>query len=654
MIIALQCGFVLAQDAAPAASSPTEITNAKLAGVSTNANPAAEMHGEIKLAADFSLGDALANFAQNSGITFQYGPELLENGQPGPILRQPAGPLVLTNVTFVQAMEQLLARNNLVLGTYPDRPGLFVAAAESGITPFKAAENLDALSPQESANMDAFFDPNKEVPLLTAIQMLGRLAKLNILIDPKVKTGGTRQVGTNIIELPPVATNTVSLSSYGGVSPHQALEAVLNNFGLVLITDPRTQFSQVTFRDPAAKEPMYTYVIRLEYSSVTNIVDLIQATFPTSRVRADHRTAQLVLLSTQKEYESITNLIWQLDTPTRQVLIEARFLETFQNPKSLKGIDWTDTLQGQRFTFGNGTISGGTTDTTTTRSPGATTTTVLPSGRVVQSTSPSSTTSEKTSSTITDFSSTAVSLSTAGGFNPSTAFLNAQGVNAVLSFLNSESDTKVLATPRAVTLDNMETRLEVTRSIPIFDASEGIGQAGTTVSSTKPNYTNIGTILLVTPRITGSNVALRVRPEISRVEPTPSRKIVAGKVNEADIFASSKIDTSVLIPSGNTLVMGGLISDSTSKGYSKVPFLGDIPLLGYAFRRESKERSKANLIIFVTPTIVEGEDFQPYRTDFLNTKMPEHSPVEVDFKDSGKPAEWDKNKKKQASDENAF
>src|SRR6185295_17312149 len=151
-------------------------------------------------------------------------------------------------------------------------------------------------------------------------------------------------------------------------------------------------------------------------------------------------------------------------------------------------------------------------------------------------------------------------LNTASGFSPATAFLNAQGVSAVLSFLNTESDTRTLATPRAVTLDNQETRLEVTRSIPIFDASEGIGQGGTTVSSSKPNYTNVGTILIVTPHISGTNVAMRVRPEISRVEATPSRKVVAGKVNEADIFASSKIDTQVIIPSGNTLVMGGLIS----------------------------------------------------------------------------------------------
>jgi general secretion pathway protein D len=149
----------------------------------------------------------------------------------------------------------------------------------------------------------------------------------------------------------------------------------------------------------------------------------------------------------------------------------------------------------------------------------------------------------------------------------------------------------------------------------------------------------VGTILVVTPRITGTNVAMKVRPEISRILPDhpSSRKVVQGKVNEADVFSTSRIETQVLVPSGNTLVMGGLISDSTQKAFTKVPFLGDIPGIGYAFRKESKAREKANLIIFLTPTIIEDADFQPYRTDFLNTQMPEHDESMPAYYDRGKP-----------------
>jgi type II secretory pathway component GspD/PulD (secretin) len=320
-----------------------------------------------------------------------------------------------------------------------------------------------------------------------------------------------------------------------------------------------------------------------------------------------------------------------LDTPTKQVLIEARFLETFTNPKSLKGIDWTDTLQAQRFTMGNGLLSGGSSQTTT-EGP---TTVNRPDGTPV-TVNRSTTTRTETRNTTLD--STVVSLASSGGFTPNIAFLNAQGVNAVLSFLNSESDSRVVATPRAVTLDNQETRLEVTTAVPIFNSTDSLSAGGSTTSQ-RAEYTNVGTILIVTPRITGTNVAMKVRPEISRILPDhpSSRKVVGGKVNEADVFSTSRIETHVMVPSGNTLVMGGLISDSTQKAFTKVPFLGDIPGIGYAFRKESKAREKANLVIFLTPTIIESEDYQPHRTEFLNTPLPEHDESLPAYYDRGKP-----------------
>lgn len=595
----------------------------------------------ISFDAEYPVMEAVTNLAQQAGITYTLAPEVLStNGLPVGVMTQAVGNVRFENVTARQALDTLLSQKGLVIGTRAGSKAALLGTRDSKLVALEAeGGDLTKMNPGEQADLEAIFDTSKEVPLITAIQMLARIAELNILIDPRVKTGGIRQVGTNIVELPPVATNTVSLSTYGGVSARQMLEAVLNNYGLQLIADRQTGFHQVTFRDPSAKEPVYTYTLPLRYSNTTNIQTLIQTTFPSAKVQADVRTAQLVVLATEREYEAITNLVTKLDSPTKQVLIEARFLETFTNPKTLKGIDWTDTLQAQRFTMGNGMLSGGSSQSTTTKSPGDPVTVTRPDGTQQTFFPGSSTTTTRSETRNTTLDSTVVSLSSAGGFSPNVAFLNAQGVNAVLSFLNSESDTRVVATPRAVTLDNQETRLEVTTAIPIFNATEAIGQAGTAVSSSRPEYTNVGTILIVTPRITGTNVAMRVRPEISRVltDHPSSRKIVQGKVNEADVFSSSRIETSVMVPSGNTLVMGGLVSDSTQKAFTKVPFLGDIPGLGYAFRKESKAREKANLIIFLTPTIIDDIDFQPYRTEFLNTKMPEHDETMPAYYDRGKP-----------------
>lgn len=636
-----------AQPASPSAELQPALVGQAQAAQAAAAPAAADPGGDVlpfvALDADFPLFEALNNVAQNAGVSFTLAPELIgPNNTPADILRQPMGAFRVENVTARQALERLVNQKGLVLGTKPGSASVFLGTPQSELTSIFGAPaeggDLAKAAAEEQLQMDAFLDPNKEIPLLTAIQMLARLAKINVMIDPRLKSGGVRQVGTNIVELPPVATNTVVISTYGGVSSRQILDAVLNNYGLTMLQDRNTGFYQVTFKDPTAKEPVFPFTVRLRYSNTTNIQTLVQTTFPAVRVQSDPRTAQLVVLATEREHDEITNLVAKLDLPTQQVLIEARFLETFTNPKSLKGIDWTDTLAAQRFTAGNGTLAAGSSQSTTTKSPGDPITVTRPDGTTTTVTPPSSTTSTKTDSRTTTFDSTAISLSTAGGFAPNVAFLNAQGVNAVLSFLNSESDSRVIATPRAVTLDNQETRLEVTTAIPIFNATEAIGQAGTAVSSSRPEYTNVGTILVVTPRITGTNVSMKVRPEISRVLPDhpSSRKIVQGKVNEADVFSSSTIETHVLVPSGNTLVMGGLISDSSQKTYTKVPLLGDIPGLGWAFRKESKAREKANLIVFVTPTIIETEDFQPYRTEFLNTPMPEH--------DAGMPDVWNRGK----------
>ena len=169
--------------------------------------------------------------------------------------------------------------------------------------------------------------------------------------------------------------------------------------------------------------------------------------------------------------------------------------------------------------------------------------------------------------------------------------------------------------------------------------------SGPTVSVT---YTNLGTMLTVTPRISANNsIALKVVPEVSDVE-SVDRKLINNNIFEANIFIIRKAETQVLVPSGNTLVMGGLIKDNFNHVRTKVPILGDLPGLGYAFRSNSKDRRKANLIIFITPTIVTDEDFMPTQTEFLKKKKPadeSDSAEDPRFKgmlDSATPHDWTK------------
>jgi type II secretory pathway component GspD/PulD (secretin) len=440
-----------------------------------------------------------------------------------------------------------------------------------------------------------------EAKLRDAIQNLARMAGLNYMLDPKIGFG---QVGP---DGKLVAEPTVSIR-WENVTAEQALYALLNNYNLQLVEDVKSKIARITIKDPAAPPPLVTRIIQLKYASPTNILVAIQSslTDKRSKVVADVRTSQLVVLATENEQAAIDGMVERLDLQTRQVLIEARLLETTINPSTIKGIDWSGTLQAQHLAFGNNLQT-----PPPTESVNRPLATLWPK----------------------------LMFDTAKGFNPATAFLDADGVNAVFSFLNKNAEAKVISAPRAVTLDNETAHISVTRASPIFKNTAGTqGSPG----GSEVTYTNLGVILDVTPRISANNfVNLRVVPEVSRIFDTVT-KTVASTVNQADEYDIRKIDTHVMIPSGNTLVLGGLVQDDVRLNNTKVPLLGDLPLVGNVFRSDSKQRQKQNLLIFITPTIVTDEDYQPTKTDFLKTPVADS--VEGDWSawDSGKPLDWSK------------
>lgn len=450
-----------------------------------------------------------------------------------------------------------------------------------------------------------------EVPLTDAIRNLARQSNLNFQFDPKI-----------------TASNQPNVSiRFENVTAQEALLAVLENHNLALIREPKQKIARITFKDPKAEDPLFTRIIQLKYSDPTNLITIVKGTLsPRSHVVADPRTSQLIVTTTEKEMDNLMLTIEKLDTPTKQVLIEAKLIETARAPTSVKGIDWTGTLEAQRVVLGNNALPG--------VDPVQGQTIVTPGGVVVIPPSQGAIGGILSDPKLIG--------STAGKFfQPQTAFLNADGLNVVMSFLNKDTDSEVVATPRAVTLDNQMAKLSVTRAYPIFEVTPGSANspAGGTVT-----YTNLGTILSVTPRITADNtISLHVRPEVSNID-SVDRQFLNGAVFTANVYAVRRIETHVMIPSGNTLVMGGMINDTQTKNYTKVPILGDLPGLGWAFRKEGKARNKSNLLIFLTPTIVDDSAFHltASGTDFLKSKITEKPEPKESAWDSGKPHDWTK------------
>jgi general secretion pathway protein D len=212
-----------------------------------------------------------------------------------------------------------------------------------------------------------------------------------------------------------------------------------------------------------------------------------------------------------------------------------------------------------------------------------------------------------------------------------------------LSFLNTYAETKVISTPRTVTLDNELASIEVGTMYPIVNTTAGTAN---TTGGSSIGYSNLTVRLDVTPRISANDfINLRVSPKVMRLGDSVT-SVVGGVANTVNSFNKREINTTVLIPSGNTLVMGGLIEDDIHSQNIKVPVLGDIPVLGLLFRNDSKSRQKSNLLVFLTPTIITDSDYQPTKTQFLKTPVPTRDTLEDDWSawDSGKPKDWSKPK----------
>ena len=454
----------------------------------------------------------------------------------------------------------------------------------------------------------------QDVSITAAIEALAREAGINYLLDPKIGYGQPDQNG----QIKPEPTLSIR---WEHVTAQQALLALLDNYGLQLVENPKTGIAKITTKEPNALPPLVTRVVQLQYASTSNMMSAVVALLSgdvRSKVVPDPRTSQLVIVATETEQAAVDMLLLKFDKPTRQVLIETKLVELSSNPSTTKGVDWSGTLQAQNVSFGNGVLNKSSLSTTTIPGTPVSTTSTFGGHTIASSSAPGSSTATTLSSDIQNsLSPGGLTLNTLSGLTPGMGFLSADGAKAVLSFLNSSSEAQVVSTPRVVTLDNETATISVTRNFPIINVTAST--AGVSSGSSQITYSNIGTILQVTPRITANDyIWLKVVPDVSSFFGTVT-KTVAGVTYQADEFDTRHIETQVLIPNAHTLVMGGMVKDNPNAQYTKVPILGDIPVLGLAFRSQNKTMDKDNLLIFITPTIVQDADFKPTTSDFLNS-----------------------------------
>jgi len=183
-------------------------------------------------------------------------------------------------------------------------------------------------------------------------------------------------------------------------------------------------------------------------------------------------------------------------------------------------------------------------------------------------------------------------MAVAGDFDSETG----KGIGLLIQALKTDGSTKILSTPSVVTLDNEEATLSVGEEVPFQTGSFTSSNNGSNNPFTTINREEVGVKLKVKPQISkGDSVRLEIEQESSKVK---------SGVPGLQTTSKSTMQTNVLIQDGELLILGGLIEDQTGGSATKVPLLGDIPLLGRLFRSTSKADSQSVLMMFIRPTII--------------------------------------------------
>jgi type II secretory pathway component GspD/PulD (secretin) len=182
-----------------------------------------------------------------------------------------------------------------------------------------------------------------------------------------------------------------------------------------------------------------------------------------------------------------------------------------------------------------------------------------------------------------------------GGQAGSIAFgivANNNYLTGALTALAQKGLSKILSTPKVTTINNKEARILVGQKIPYTTSTVSNG-----ITSQSTQFLDVGIKLTVTPTINIDNrITLKVHPEVSLyVRADPAGPVIGNR----------EAETTVLIQDGETVVIGGLITEEDRKVGTQVPLLGDLPIIGHLFRRDLKTKDRTELLVFITPKILD-------------------------------------------------
>jgi len=358
----------------------------------------------------------------------------------------------------------------------------------------------------------------------------------------------------------------------------QALDLVLKTkdldkrkIGNVLLVAPASEIASRERQELESQKqiaelaPLRRELLQVNYAKAKDIAELFKSVTnkqsgmeERGSITVDDRTNNIIAYQTQDRLDELRRIVAQLDIPVRQVMIEARIVEANVDYDKQLGVRW-----GGSKTGGNWTGSGG--------SPNLAT----PTG-------------QSTSKPFVDLGAPGATSGIGISFITDNTLLDLE-----LSAMEKTGNGEVVSQPKVVTADKETAKILKGTEIPYQESSS----SGATTVTFKPAVLS----LEVTPQITPDN---RI---IMEVKVTKDQPDYANAVLGQPPINKNEVNAKVLINDGETIVIGGVFSNTQSKVIDKVPFLGDVPYLGRLFRRDVVSEKKSELLVFLTPRIMNNQ-----------------------------------------------
>ncbi|WP_416740524.1 type IV pilus secretin PilQ [Pseudomonas sp. NFX71] len=365
----------------------------------------------------------------------------------------------------------------------------------------------------------------------------------------------------------------------------QALDLVLKTKGLdkrkignVLLVAPADEIAARERQELESQKqiaelaPLRRELLQVNYAKAADIAKLFQSVTSAEAkvdergsITVDERTNNIIAYQTQDRLDELRRIVAQLDIPVRQVMIEARIVEANVDYDKSLGVRWGGSVQNKG-NWNTSGVSNGANASSTIGTPGST----------------------STNSPFVDMGTAANTSGLGIAFITDNVLLDLE-----LTAMEKTGNGEIVSQPKVVTSDKETAKILKGTEIPYQEASSS--------GATSVSFKEASLSLEVTPQITPDN---RIIMEVKVTKDEPD---YLNKVQDVPPIKKNEVNAKVLVNDGETIVIGGVFSNTQSKVVDKVPFLGDVPYLGRLFRRDVVSEKKSELLVFLTPRIMNNQ-----------------------------------------------